>query len=725
MLGISLDFSRFAASAPVARLALFTSIAALAGSPAPAKSALAARQSPEQSVEREFLAVPSARLAGEELKTLTAAPHIASSKEDYETAEYVAGKFKAAGLDTNIVPYKVWLSIPKEVKITAAAPDGTVLMSGPTPEHVREDPYQDDPRIAPAFNSSSPSCDLTAPVVYANYGTPEDFRKLEEMHVSIKGKLVLVRYGHNFRGVKVYLAQLGGAAGVIIYSDPADDGFTKGKVYPDGPYRPPSAVQRGSVQYIFKYPGDATTPGIASDPDLPADKRIPPDQAASQPTIPATPISWQDAQPILKALSGPAVPKDWQGGLPFGYHTGPGGVNVHLVLKQDYAYRTIWDVIGTIEGTTYPDEWVVAGNHRDAWVFGAVDPSSGTASMLEAVHGIGDLLKTGWRPKRRIVFGSWDAEEEGLIGSTEWAEAHARQLEHAVAYFNTDVSVSGPDFTASAVPTLKQFVREVTKEVPSAKGATVYDQWKAKESLESKGNVSNGFAEKHVNARVSDDVGVGDLGSGSDYTPFFQHLGVPSTDIGSNGPYGVYHSTFDDYTWFVKNADPDFTLLQQQARVLGLEVIRMADAGVLPYDYATYASEIAIYLQTARKKAADSGLRSLDFDGAMRAAQRLSAAAAILPATITSTPEKSYPALNAVLLNTEHGLLSVEGLPGRPWYKHTIYAPGEFTGYAAVVIPGVNEAIDAHDLARAQSQMAVLSDALNRAATDLESANRN
>ena len=610
-------------------------------------------------------------------------------------------KFKAAGLETSIVPYKVWLNLPKEVKITAIAPDGKVLMTGPTPEHVSDDPYQNDPRIVTAFNSSSPSCDLTASVVYANYGTPEDFKRLADLHVDIKGKIVLVRYGHNFRGVKVYLAQLGGAAGVIIYSDPADDGFTKGKVYPDGPYRPATGVQRGAVQYIFKYPGDATTPGIASDPDLPDSKRIPPDQAASQPTIPATPISWQDAEPILKALGGPAVPKEWQGGLPFPYHTGPGGVEVHLLLKQDYAYRTIWDVIGTIDGTTYPDEWVVAGNHRDAWVFGAVDPFSGTASMLEAVHGIGELLKTGWRPKRRIVFGSWDAEEEGLIGSTEWAEGHARHLEHAVAYFNTDVSVSGPDFTASAVPTLKQFVRDVAREVPSAKGATVYDQWKSKQALEAKGNVNNGFSEKHINAHVTDDVDVGDLGSGSDYTPFFQHLGIPSTDIGSNGPYGVYHSAFDNYNWFVKNADPDFTLLQQQARVFGLEVIKMADAGVLPYDYPNYAAEITSYLQTAKKKAAEAGLKQIKFDAAIEAAHRFSTAAAGIQKKI-ATPTEDIPSLNAILLNTEHDLLSTEGLPGRPWYKHTIYAPGEFTGYAAVVIPGVNEAIDAKDVPRAK-----------------------
>ncbi len=703
-------------------IAVAASFLSLALPAAVAQTAAAAPLiTPEQKIIQQFLAVPSAQLAGEHLKTLTAAPHIAASKEDYATAEYVADRFKEAGLETTIVPYKIWLNLPKEIKITATTPDGKVIMQGPTPERVAGDPYQDDPRIVTAFNNSSPSGDITADIVYANYGTPEDFKKLEEQHIGIKGKIVLVRYGHNFRGVKVYIAQLGGAAGVIIYSDPADDGFTKGNVYPNGPYRPATGVQRGSVQYLFKYPGDATTPGIASDPDLPESQRTPPAQAANLPTIPATPISWQDAEPILKALTGPAVSKDWQGGLPFIYHTGPGGVKVHLLLNQDFAYRTIWDVIGTIDGTTYPDEWVVAGNHRDAWVFGAVDPSSGTAAMLEAVHGLGDLLKTGWKPKRRIVIGSWDAEEEGLIGSTEWAEGHAKQLEHAVAYFNTDVAVSGPDFEASAVPTLKQFVRDVTREVPSAQGATVYDQWKSRQAATGKEHVGNGFNEKQINAHVTNDVEVGDLGSGSDYTPFFQHLGIPSTDIGSQGSYGVYHSAFDNFAWYTKNADPGFTLLQQQARVFGLEVIKMADAGILPYDYPTYASEILIYLQTAKKKAAEAGLKDLNFDAAQQAAQRLSTAAAAIQKKEADTMQ-DIPALNQTLLDTEHALLSAQGLPGRPWFKHTIYAPGEFTGYAAVVIPGVSEAIDAKDAARAQQQMSALTEALNRAATTLASA---
>ncbi|AXC15907.1 Glutamate carboxypeptidase II [Acidisarcina polymorpha] len=698
-----------------------TLLGLLPGTAAIAQSGTAPEHENDRKIEQQFLAAPSAKLAGEELKTLSAAPHVAGSKEDYATAQYVEAKFKAAGLQTSIVPYKIWLNLPKEVKIIATAPNGKVLMNGPAPEHVSSDPYQNDPRIVTAFNSSSPSCDLTAEVVYANYGTPEDFKKLKELHVSIKGKLVLVRYGHNYRGVKVYLAQLGGAAGVIIYSDPADDGFSRGNVYPNGPYRPASGVQRGSVGYIFKYPGDATTPGIASDLDLPDAKRTPPEQASAEPTIPATPISWQDAEPILKALGGSPVPKDWQGGLPILYHTGPGGVKVHLVLKQDYAYRTIWDVIGTVDGSTYPDEWVVAGNHRDAWVFGAVDPGSGTAAMLEAVHGIGELLKSGWKPKRKIVFGSWDAEEEGLIGSTEWAEGHASQLEHAVAYLNTDVAVSGPEFSASAVPTLKQFLRDVAKEVPSAKEATVYDQWKADQAATSQAHVNNGFGEKHMNAHITDDVDVGDLGSGSDFTPFFQHLGVPSTDIGSSGAYGVYHSVFDNFAWYTRNADPDFTLLQQQARFFGIEIIKMADAGVLPYDYSTYASEIEAYLQTARKKAEDAGLNELRFDQALAAAQSFATAASNLQKKEKSNMQ-DISALNQTLIDAEHALLSTEGLPGRPWYKHTIYAPGEFTGYAAIVIPGVNEAIDAKQAQRAEQQMDVLTNALNRAAAILEKA---
>ncbi len=677
--------------------------------------------SAQSKIDQQFMAVPDAKLAGEELKTLTAAPHIAGSKEDHDTAVYVAEKFKAAGLDTAIVPYKAWLNLPKEILITATDDKGKVLMTGPTREHVEGDPLDKDPRVVTPFNGSSPSGDVTAEVIYANYGRPEDFKKLDELGISVKGKIVLVRYGGNFRGVKVYIAQERGAAGVIIYSDPADDGYFRGDMYPKGAYRPETGVQRGAVQYLFKYPGDASTPGIASTPDLPASKRLNPATAPNMPQIPSTPISYHDAAPILEALAGPTVPHEWQGALPFTYHAGPGGVKVHMVLKQDFAYRDIWDVIGKIPGTEWPNDWVVAGNHRDAWVYGAVDPNSGTAAMLESVHGIGELLKTGWKPKRTIIFCSWDAEEEGLIGSTEWAEDNADRLSHAVAYFNTDVGVAGPNFDASAVPSLKDFVREVTREVPSPKGGNVYDQWKKSEAeSESRRHSANEHLGQGA-SKQNTEVEIGDLGSGSDYTPFIQHLGVPSTDIGSSGPYGVYHSVFDNYNWFIKNADPTFVYEQQQARVFGIEVLHMADTDVLPYDYVTYGKEITEYLDAAKKKADESKVSGLDFAPALTAAEHFTTAAQAVHKKQQSIP--GNPAeLNTQLRQVEGDLLSSAGLPNRPWFKHTIYAPGEYTGYAAVVIPGVNEAIDAKDSARAAAQLTVLTEAISRAASTLETA---
>ncbi len=689
--------------------------------------------------DRVFMAVPDAKLAGQHLKELTKAPHPASSREDYATAEYVAGKFKAAGLKTEIVPFRVLINKPIKIEITAVDAMGKQLMAGPTPEHVDPgayggDPYQDDPRILPAFNGSSASGDVTAEAVYANYGTLEDFKQLAKLGVDIKGKIVLVRYGQNFRGVKAYIAQGAGAVGVIIYSDPADDGYDRGDKYPRGPMRPDSAVQRGSVQFLPLYPGDPETPGVASTPELPDSKRITDPAKMNQPSIPVNPLSYKDAAPILEAMHGAAVPHDWQGGLPFAYHLGGGGdgsgaVRVHMHLEQDYQRRTIWDVIGTIEGTdpAAKDAWVVAGNHRDAWVYGAVDPNSGTAAMLETAHGLGELLKEGWKPKRTIVIGSWDAEEEGLMGSTEWAEAHAAQLSHAVAYFNTDVAVSGPNFNASAVPSLKGFMRDVTREVPSPKGGTVYEHWKEDQaaSPRRRGTAANPFSAPSNSNVNADDVRVGDLGSGSDYTPFIQHLGVPSTDMGSDGPYGVYHSAFDNYNWFIRNADPTFVYEQQQARVFGLQILHMADAQVLPYDYRQYGLEVQSYIAAAQTRATAAGLH-VNFEPVLNAATAFEAAGdrTILRQTaLTSGSGKADPQaqerLNVLLRDTETALLNEQGLPKRPWFRHTIYAPGEFTGYAAVVIPGVNEGIDAGDSARTQAQLDALTAALKRAAAVL------
>jgi N-acetylated-alpha-linked acidic dipeptidase len=698
-------------------------------------------------IEEKFLAVPDAKLAGLHLKTLTSEPHMAATPEDYKTSEYVARKFRAAGLTTEIIPYRVLLNQPKLVRVEAYDPSGKLLLSGPTREHVEGDRYQDDPRIMMPFSGSSGSGDVTAEVVYANYGRLEDFDQLAALHIDLRGKIVLVRYGANFRGVKVYLAEQRGALGVLIYSDPHDDGFTKGDAYPIGPWRPETGIQYGSVQYIFDYPGDPETPGVASTPDLPDAARISP--YGSQPRIISIPISYHDAAPILQALQGLSAPQDWQGALGFRYHIGtvgsPGSVKVHLVSQQDYQRRIIWDVIGKIKGAEFPDEWVIVGNHRDAWIYGAVDPSSGTAAMLESVHGVGALLRQGWRPKRTIVFASWDAEEEGLIGSTEWVEQNAEALKHAVAYFNTDVAVAGSDFSASSVPSLKLFLRELTRSVPSPLGGTVYQQWRTNHPALDQHPSPGERRNSNSPPTPGEEIHVGDLGSGSDFTPFFQHIGVPSTDIGSDGPYGVYHSVFDNYAWYTLNADPHFVYLQEMARILGLQALRMANADVLPYDYVTYAAAISSYIEAAKSKAegaasrgktsGDSSERStkkwwksskpetraLDFTAAQAAAMRFTAAAKhIRGLQLAATGDTSK--LNLALRQAETDLLSSAGLPNRPWYRHTIYAPGEYTGYSAVVLPGVNEAIDAHDVTRAAQQLTVLTQALTRAAQTLESA---
>jgi N-acetylated-alpha-linked acidic dipeptidase len=441
------------------------------------------------------------------------------------------------------------------------------------------------------------------------------------------------------------------------------------------------------------------------------------------PKIPVTPLCYADASPILEHLGGPASPREWQGALPFTYHVGPGPAKVKMHLKQDYQFRTIWDVIGKVPGTSSPDEWVVAGNHRDAWVYGAVDPNSGTAALLETVHGVGELLKSGWKPKRTIVFGSWDAEEEGLMGSTEWGEDHARELANAAAYFNMDVAVAGKKFGASGVPSLKEFIREIAKAVPSPQGGTVYDAWKT--ASQPKDERYRSEESRNGNSRLPaaafpGDVPVGDLGSGSDYSVFLQHLGVPSTDISSSGAYGVYHSAFDNFAWFKKFGDPDFVYEQEMARVYGLEALRMADADVLPYDYEDYGKEILVYLDAAKNKARDKFReKAPDFAAAFAGARRLQEAGAKIlqkQRKIPAAPER----LNATLREAERALLIPEGLPNRPWYHHAIYAPGQYTGYAAVVIPGVNEAIDRGDLHRTEQQIAALAAALNRSVRALE-----
>jgi N-acetylated-alpha-linked acidic dipeptidase len=565
-------------------------------------------------------------------------------------------------------------------------------------------------------------------VVYANYGRPEDFQKLKELGVDVRGKIVVVRYGENFRGIKALLAQETGAAGVVMYSDPIDDGYFRGDVYPKGPWRPETGVQRGTIEYGFEHPGDPTTPGWPSTAEA---KRLNPQDSPDVPKVPATPLSYHDASPILQHLGGAERPREWQGALPFTYHIGPGPVRVKLHLKQDFGYRATWDVIARIRGTRWPDEWVIAGAHRDAWVYGAVDPISGTTAMLEAARGIGHLLHTGWRPKRTIIFASWDAEEQGLMGSTEWVEQHEKELESAAAYFNVDTGASGPNFRASAVPSLREFLREIAKAVPSPKGGTLYEAWRASPRREDAPGGS-----------TPSEAQVGNLGSGSDFTSFLDHCGVPSTDIRSSGDYGVYHSVFDNFAWYKKFGDPNFLYTQEVARFYGLQVLRMAEADVLPYDYEAYGKEITTYLAGAQKNAGEKfGDKAPNFDAALAAAKRFAQAGAAINALVAHAPGSPARAafardgvdapsrvqatgaarLNNVLLATERALLLPNGLPRRPWFRHAIYAPADLKGYAASVIPGVSEAIQRGDAATATQQLQELTTALNRAAEVLES----
>ena len=671
--------------------------------------------SKESAWESQFLDVPDPKLAEEHLRILTQAPHMAGSPEDKATADYVARKFREAGLQTEIDEYRVWMNYPSEIRVDVTAPS-FVHMHGPTREHVDGDPLPDDPRVVMPFSGMSPSGDVEAEVVYANYGSPEDFERLKRLKIDVRRKIILVRYGENFRGVKAFVAQEHGAAGLLIYSDPADDGWRRGDKYPTGPWRPETGVQRGSIGYMFEFPGDPTTPGIASVASLPSESRVAPDQSAQLPKIPSTPLSYGDAWPILEYLGGPDSPREWQGSLPFTYHLGPGPVKVKMHLKQDYQFRTIWDVVGRIPGTESPNDLVLAGNHRDAWVYGAVDPNSGTAAMLEAVHGFGELLKAGWRPKRSIVLGSWDAEEEGLIGSTEWGEQHQDELANACAYFNVDVAVSGPKFGASSVPSLKQFLREISKAVPSPKGGTVYENWQ-EENRPGLGPGDDASVRTRVPAtQTSGDTPIGDLGSGSDYTVFLQHLGIPATDISSTGSYGVYHSAFDNFNWFKKFGDPDFLYEQQMARLFGLEILRMANADILPLDYQEYGDEVGAYIDAAKKKAQTQfGVRAVNFDSADRAAQRFAEAGAKILRE-QKNPHSDAESLNEKLRRAERALLIPGGLPNRPWFRHAIYAPGEYTGYTAVVLPGINEAIDRNDLGRTRDEVAAVTEAINRAA---------
>ncbi|HEV2297020.1 MAG TPA: M28 family metallopeptidase [Candidatus Acidoferrales bacterium] len=639
----------------------------------------------EQTVEQLLSASVSTEQIRQFHRYLTAEPHPAGSKRNNDLARWVAAQWKEQGLeDVNIDEYDVLNSTPRGVSVELVAPVDFRAS-------LREDPYPEDPDtknpdVSGSYLGYSASGDVTAPVVYAHSGNPEDYDYLRAHGIDVRGKIVLVRYSnpYSYRGFKAITAQLHGVAALLIYSDPAEDGFTRGKVFPDGPWGPESHIQRGAITYDFIEPGDPTTPGWAS---VPGAKHISPDDAVSMPHIIAVPLSWRGAEPILKNLGGPAAPKSWQGGLPFTYHVGGEQARVHVKVDMDTSIQPYYDVEARITGSEHPDEWIILGNHRDAWAFGGVDPSSGTASMLELTRDLGALLKKGVRPKRTLVFCDWDGEEYALTGSTEWGEQYAAELKQkAIAYLNVDSSASGPNFHGSAVGSLAPLLVEVSRAIKAPSGGTLYGEWRASRA-------------KELDTTSIQDAALTDtrIGSGSDHTVFLNYLGIPTMLLQFDGPYGVYHSMYDDFYWMNHFGDPGYRYHATMSDLWGALSLRLANSDILPYDFSFYAEQIRQFARDLDSSSHVSEHVSLGplyqrIDAFEAAAKNLNAttAEALAPGHVDSAAAER---LNQSLMQVERNWCDAAGIPGRPWFKHSLYA-ARYT-YAHLELPGMTEAAEA------------------------------
>ncbi|MFO0957819.1 MAG: M28 family metallopeptidase [Isosphaeraceae bacterium] len=685
------------------------------------------------------------------LRTLTAEPHVAGTPADYKTALFVRDKLRAWGWKADLVEYEVLLNYPRPatVQLELVRPEARALK-------VTEDPWPADkdsasPLAFPAFHGYGVSGDVTGQVVYANYGRPEDFEALEKLGIDVKGKIALTRYGEIFRGLKVRNAQKRGAIGILIASDPADDGYIRGDVYPNGPFRPASAVQRGSVQFLSLGPGDPTTPGTAS---VKGAKRLPFDKAngftlsnieeweraAGQkredayPTIPSLPISPESARAILEQMGGPNVPGGWQGGLPLPYHVGPGPVEVRFSVGMDYDIRTIWNVIATIAGSAEPDRWVMLGNHRDAWTYGAVDPGSGTAATLETCRAIGEAVKAGWKPRRTLMYASWDGEEYGLVGSTEWAEQNAKEAqEKALLMLNVDVAVSGTELDGGGVPSLRDLFQEAAGDVIDPRtGRTLRANWLAAKRSQWAQNGPLELEKEPGEFRPQLDP----LGSGSDYTAFVDHLGIPALDLGFKGKYGVYHSIYDNFFWMEKFGDPEFLTHATASRLYTLIIMRAAAADVAPLRFGPYASAISDHLDDLRRlsirRARGTEGKSppaIDKLADLRAAldEFRKEAESLDRATESLASRDDPPALtklNDALGRVERAFLIPDGLPNRPWFRHAIYAPGVTTGYASWPLPGLRLALLSEDRTQIDRQTSALIERIRAATAAMGEARR-
>jgi N-acetylated-alpha-linked acidic dipeptidase len=710
----------------------------------------------ERDWEQKFRAIPEPANLREYMQHLSARPHHVGSPYDKENAEWILAHFKQWGWDAHIETFDVLFPTPKvrvlemtePTKFTAKL-DEPALAIDPTSNQKSEQ--------LPTYNAYSIDGDVTAPLVFVNYGVPEDYEKLDRLGISVKGAIVIAKYYHSWRGVKPKVAAEHGAIGCLIYSEPHDDGYTRDVVFPDGPMRNPNGVQRGSVMdFASSNPGDPLTPGIGATPDA---KRLPRNEAKSITKIPVLPISYGDAQPLLAALKGPMAPNEWRGNLPIPYHVGPGPAKVHLKVEFNWDIKPVYDVIAKIPGSVAPDEWIIRGNHHDAWVNGAEDPISGQSPLLEEARAFGELLKQGWKPRRTIIYAAWDGEEPMLLGSTEWAEQHADELrQHAAVYINSDGNGRGL-LNMGGSHSLEHFINGVAHDIEDPE--TKLTVWQ-RDHLSAIAEAKNPDGRKEVRERP--DLRIAPVGSGTDYTAFLDHLGIATLDLGygSEDEGGIYHSIYDDFYWYTHFSDSDFVYGRALSQTAGTAVMRLADAEILPFDFTNFADTMQKYTKDLQKllsdkqeeigernRELDEGVFKATFDprrptvappreeipphlnfaplqnaveGLIRSAGEYQKALSGKQISLDQIDPAALVTLNQELMSTEQRLTNPDGLPRRPWYKHLIYAPGIYTGYEVKTIPGVREGIEQKRYSEAEQEIVRVAKALQDEASVIGSA---
>ncbi len=680
----------------------------------------------QRALEGQLLKVPRADLVREYIQVMSEEPHHTGSQASVDVAKYVLGKFKEWGLDAELEEFEGLMPTPRERYLELIEPENYV----PTLQEpaIPEDKDSSDPGQLPSYNAYSPDGDVTGQIVYVNYGMPADYEKLAELGISVEGKIVLARYLGGWRGIKPKVAAEHGAIGCLIFSDPRDDGYFNNDPYPKGASRPEFGVQRGSTMDMPIHPGDPLTPGWGS---VPGGRRLEIAEAKTLPKIPVFPISWGDAMPILRNLGGPVAPEKWRGALPLTYHIGPGPAKVRLKLEFDWTIPTGYNVIARIPGSEFPDEWIIYGNHHDAWVNGAMDPVSGNAALMETARAVAAALKEGWRPRRTLIFASWDAEEWGLIGSTEWAEKHADELRgKTVVYFNSDSNRQGI-LSFSGSHTLERFLNDAARDLTDPRtGKSAWEVMK-EDALKKAGDDDE--KKKKIDSRR--DLRIGALGSGSDYTVFLDHLAISSVNTAFRAPvFGVYHSIYDSFDWYRRFGDPEFMYGRTLAQFHALAMARMADADVLPFEFTNFADTLSVYLDELDKLLKNKRRKhpavSLDLAPLRDGQEQIAEAAAAYEKAFeevfsNSGPNGDVAKVNAALRKVEQKMRLEGGLPGeREWYKHALYAPGFYTGYGVKTIPGVRESIEQNEWATAGEQVKVVRGIFDGLANQIRSAER-